>query len=145
MYNCQRLWNILFMKWLYHVLGPVILGIGSGIVLLLYLSANPEGIPSFIHYWVPVIAFGALLIMSWLWYDVVMMGRESEEAMENLKLKTHPFFHHLEPAERKYLFCSARALRPVGVTIGQFSDMTFEGLVGVWEEILNQFLFLLSL
>ena len=145
MYTCQRLCNLLFMNWLYYVLGPGITGIGSGIVLLLYLSAKPEGIPPFIHYFVPLIAFATILILSWLWYDVVMLKRESEETMEKLQSKMHKFLWHLKPAERKYLFRSARALRPASVTIGQFSDMTYEGLVGVWEEILNQFLFLLSL
>ena len=133
------------MNWLYYVLPPVILGVGSGIVLLLYLSANPKGIPPFLHYGVPLIAFGTLLTMSWLWYDIVFIQRESDEAMENLRTKTHKFLWDLEPCQRKYLFRSGRALRPVGITIGQFADMTFEGLVGVWEEILNQFLFLLSL
>ena len=64
---------------------------------------------------------------------------------ESLQARTHKFVEDLEPPQREYLTRKARALRPFYFTIGQFSDMTFEGLVGVWDEILNQFLFLLSL
>ena len=140
-----RLHNVLFMNWLYYALGPVILGIGSGIVILLYVSVRPSGLPPFIHYWVHFIAFGVFLILRWLWYDVVTMKREGEEIVENLQSRSHGFLRDLEPNQKKYVRRKARALRAPYLTIGQLSDITLEGLVGAWDEILNQFLFLLSL
>ena len=144
-YVSMRLYNIMFMNWLHYVLGPVILSIGLGIVMMLYISVTPSGMPPLIHYWIPVIAFGAIMILSWLWYDVVAMKREGDEVMEGLRARTHKFLWDLKLAERKRLLLKARALKPAYFTIGQFTDMTLEGLVAVWDEILNQFLFLLSL
>ena len=145
MYVCMRLCNVLFMNWVYYVLGPIIMGMGSGIVLLLYVSARPSGLPLFIYYWIPVFAFGTLFILSWLWYDVVTMKREGDEVLENLQNRSHAFLRELESNQRKFVHRKGQALRSPYVTIGQFSDMTLEGLVGVWDEILNQFLLLLSL
>ena len=145
MYACMRLYNVVYMNWLNHLLGPIILGVGSGIVLLFYLAVRPSGLPRFITYWVPFLAFGTILLLSWLWYDVVLMKREGEEVRENLQSKMHGFLRELEVHQRRYLFRKAASLRPVYFTIGKFSDMTLEGLIGVLDEILNQFLFLLSL
>ena len=145
MYTCMRLCNVLFMNWVYYVLGPIIMGIGSGIVLLFYISVRPSGLPPFIYYWIPFIAFGTFLVLSWLWYDVVTMKREGEDMVEILQSRSHRFLRELEPHQRQFVYRKGRALRPPYLTIGQFSDMTLEGLVGVWDEILNQFLFLLSL
>ena len=145
MYVCMRLCNMLFMNWLYYVLGPIITGMSAGIVVLLYTTVRPSGLPSFIYYGVPFLCVGTLFILSWLWYDVVTMKREGDEVVETLQMRSHSFLRELEPTQRKYLSRKARALRPPYLTIGQFADMTLEGLVGVWDEILNQFLFLLSL
>ena len=145
MYRCMRLYNVLFMNWLYYVLGPVIMCICSVIVLLFYISARPSSLPPFIYYWIPFIAFGTFLVISWLWYDVVTMKREGEDMLEILQSRSHRFLWELEPHQRQFVYRKGRALRPPYLTVGQFSDMTFEGLVGVWDEILNQFLFLLSL
>ena len=145
MFIGMRLLNILYMNFLWYLLGPVILGIGAGIVITLYLTVRPSGLPPFIHFWVPFIAFGVFVILSWLWYDVVTLKREADEVKDNLQARTHEFLRDLEPNQREYLARRARALRSFYLAIGQFSDMTFEGLVGVWDEILNQFVFLLSL
>ena len=145
MYSCMRLYNIVYMKWLNYLLGPLILSIGSGIVFMFYVSIRPSCIPMFLHFGVPFLAFGSILILSWLWYDVILMKRVGEEVREKLHSKTHKFLWELEPAERMYVFRKSASLRPAAFTIGQFSDMTLEGLVGVWDEILNQLLFLLSL
>ena len=145
MFIGMRLLNILYMNFLWYLLGPVILGIGAGIVITLYLTVRPSGLPPFIHFWVPFIAFGVFVILSWLWYDVVTLKREADEVKDNLQARTHEFLRDLEPNQREYLARRAHALRSFYLAIGQFSDMTFEGLVGVWDEILNQFVFLLSL
>ena len=140
-----RLFNVLYVNFMWYIMGPGILGIGAGNVILLYLAVRPSGLPPLIHYWVPLFAFGGVIILSWLWYDVVTLKREADEVKENLQARTHEFLRDLGPSQRKYLARRARALRPFYFTIGQFSDMTLEGLVGVWDEILNQLLFLLSL
>ena len=145
MYVCMRLCNVLFMNWLYYVRAPVLLGVGSGIVVMLYLSVRPSGLPPFIHYWIPFIAVVVLVVISWYWYDMVSMKREGQEVLEHLQSRSHKFLRQLPPRQQKYVCRKARGLRPPYVTIGQFSDVTLEGLVGVWDEILHQFLFLLSL
>ena len=91
------------------------------------------------------LAVGTIVALSWIWYDGVTMKREGNEVKENLQSRTHKFLWDLEPSKRKYLFCKARALRPMHLNIGQFSHITLEGLVGIWDEVLNQLMFLLSL
>ena len=68
-YIHMGLFDTVFMNFLWYILGPLILSIGASIVVLLYLTVRPSGLPPFVYYWVPFIAFGALAVLSWLWYD----------------------------------------------------------------------------
>ena len=121
------------MNFLWYILGPVILSIAAAIVILLYLTVRPSGLPPFIHYWLPFLAFGAIVVLSWLWYDVVTLKREAGDVKENLQARTHKFLRDLEPHQWQYLSRRARALSSIRITIGQFSDITCEGLAGVWD------------
>ena len=145
MCDSMRLFNILVMNWLYYFLGPIILGVCSGIVLMLYISVRQSGLPPMLHYCMLPLAFGTIMAVSWLWYDVVTMNREADVVIESLQSRSHRFLRDLEPSGRAHLFRKARALRSVHLTIGQFSDITLEGLVGIWDEVVNQLMFLLSL
>ena len=145
MYVSMRLCNVLFMNWLYYFLGPIIAGICSGVVLLLYICVRQSGLPPALHYCMPFLAVGTIMALSWLWYDGVTMKREADEVKASLQSRSHNFLWKLEPGERQHLFHKARALKPLYLTIGQFSNITLEGLVGVWDEVVNQLMFLLSL
>lgn len=144
-YRSMRIYNVLFMNCMQMVIGPFICTASAALLLMLYVCVRPSGLPLLIHASIPFLTFVSLVTFSWLWYDVVLVKRSGQEILDSLQSKSHRFLWSLGPTERVYVFQRARALRPVSLTIGQFSDATLRGLVGLLDEIVNQLLFCLSL
>ena len=71
--------------------------------------------------------------------------RGSEELHGNHQNRMSPFLKNLPPVKRRELLLRARALRPVVVKVGEFSECSFEVLMNIWDEIINQLVFLLTL
>ena len=93
----------------------------------------------------PVVGILDLGILSWLWYDVVILKRIAEDVLGNLQNRDRRYYHRMDMEEKKMFVRRGRSHRVVSMTIGEFAEFTVEGLMGVWEEVFNQLLFLLTL
>ena len=146
MYRNMRVYNILFMNWLRVLLGPFLFTASSALVCILYVSVRPSGLPLLIHIWVPCVAAMTAFMISWLWYDIVLIKRLGDEVLESLQSNAHKFLWSVEPPQRKCMLQWARS----SIKAGPGDDRTVcecyisrpDGPFG-WSA--NQCLFLLSL
>ena len=65
--------------------------------------------------------------------------------MGKLQSCTAAYYTRLDPPGKREVVRRSGALRPMCVPIGEFAEMSLEVMVTIWEELLSQLLFLLSL
>ena len=144
-YRQLRLYNTIFMNWAKSMNVPTLFSWSSGIVLLFYVTFRPSGLPFLVYIWFPPVAVVSMFIITFLCYDAVVAKRVADEAMEKLESRTASYFHRLPPAEKLFVTKRARALQPVYLALGEFAEITLDVPINVWDEVINQVLFLLSL
>ena len=135
----------MYLNWMRYLLAPVIFFWAAAVTITLYITFRPSGFPLFVYCWFPLLAVVSMLIVTWLFYDGVVTKRMADEVLANLQSKTTGCYHRLGPVEKRELLRRSRALKPVYLGIGQFTEISLEVAIGVWEEVLNQLLFFLSL
>ena len=86
-----------------------------------------------------------MFVITWLCYDAVVAKRAADEAMEKLRSRQAPYSQRLRRAEKRLVMRRARALQPVYIAFGEFAEVTLDVPVNIWDEVINQLLFLLSL
>ena len=79
-------------------------------------------------------------------HDGIMTIQASENTLGSLRCTENPYLLSLPMKERMAILRRAKALRPAFFSVGDFTDeFNVDVPVGVWEEILNQLVFLLTL
>ena len=86
-----------------------------------------------------------MFVMTWLFYDAVLIKRKGEEGLEKLQSRTAAYYNRLDLFSKREVMRRSRALRSVYVPVGEFAEVSLDMVVTAWEEVLNQLLFLLSL
>ena len=86
-----------------------------------------------------------MFVITWLCYDAVVAKRSADETMEKLQSRTAPYLQRLTPADKLFVMRRARALQPVYIAMGEYAEITLDVPVNIWDEVINQLLFLLSL
>ena len=81
-----------------------------------------------------------------------LMGREmallrlADEVLGRLQdVKSQRFYGRLEKERQMEMLRRGRALRPLSLRVGEYADFCFTVTYNIWDEILNQLLFLLSI
>ena len=84
-------------------------------------------------------------VVFWLSFDIVLVVRGSEEVLGKLR-DFGVNWRETEVSDLQRLRClkTAKACRPLRVPVGIFGELSFDIPVIMWDEILNQLLFLLS-
>ena len=98
-----------------------------------------------VHCWLPIIAGVTISLTTWIFLDAVWAKRAADEVLENPQSRTEDCYGRLPLTERKELVRRARALQPLYLGLGDFTELSFDVIISVWDEVLNQLLFLLSL
>lgn len=145
LYRSMKLYNGVLMNWMEQILSPILFCACAGVTILLYVTVRPSGLPFFVYIWFPVVAFGMMGLVSVLIYDGIIIKRAAEEVAGKLESRSGYFYRGLSVCQRKELRRRARALRPLRLSFGNFAEFSFEMLANIWDEVLNQLLFLLSL
>ena len=147
LYNCMRLHSIMYMNWMRYVVAPTIFLLACAIIVLLYVTFRPSGLPFLVDCWFPVVGVIAMFLLTWVFYDAVVVKRSTEEVLSTLQSRTSGYYRMLrdKPAEKREFMRRCRALQPIRLTIGDLSEFTLEVVMNIWEEVFNQLLFLLSL
>ena len=145
LYKCVRLYNTMYLNWMRYLLAPAIFLWCAAITVLLYVTFRPSGLPLLVYYWFPLVALVSVFIITWLFYDAVGTKRGADEVLANLQSRTAGYYRRLGPAQKRELLRRSRAIQPVYLDIGQFTEISLEVPMNLWDEVINQLLFLLSL
>ena len=145
LYRCMKIYNIIYMNWLKFLIAPAMFSACVTIVVTLYITCRPTAMPLIIYVAFPLSALTVLLVVFRICYDAVVAKRAGDGVLGNLQSRTAGYFSRLEQAEKREMTRRVRALQPVYIGIGQFSEITLEVSMSIWDEILNQLLFLLTL
>ena len=114
-------------------------------VFLLYLVLRNDSLPTIVVLIMSYTAFVILLAIFFVSYDIVAIIQASEDVVQNLLNPQHEYYRDADPLVKAGLLKAARALKPVELPVGHFATFSFGVTQVIYEEILNQLLFLLSL
>ena len=142
LYRVMQLYNGIFMSWMKHVSTLALLSTNCALIVLLYVTIRPSDLPFFVYIWFPIVAVLLQITTGWLFYDAVVTKRSVAEIVENLdsfkaRMRMRPKYYAIMTRRLK-------SLRPPVITVGECAEVTLEVPVNIWDEVLNQLLFLLA-
>lgn len=145
LYVCLELHSRICFVWIKFSWPSNIFGVTVAIILSAFVSIRYTGLPYFCYAVYPVTAFALTAIMFWGFLEFIRSVRDSEEILGKLRSKQAPYLRRLPSADRVKVLKRAQAMRAIELPVGEFADLSITVCVTLWEEIVNQVLFLLSL
>ena len=76
--------------------------------------------------------------------DTLAVLRVSEQVLATLRFQADPSVREMAELDRLGFLKRAKALRPLFVSVGQFTNFNLRVLISMLEEIMNQLLMLLA-
>ena len=135
----------MYYYWSYIITFPLLVNFGFAVIICLYVPLGRPEVPAWLSFsFLLVGATSVGVIFVWT-YDIVLVGRASEEVLGKLK-SFHVDWRErgISDLQRRRFLKRAKACRPIQIPIGSFGDVSLDVPVIMWDEILNQLLFLLS-
>ena len=111
----------------------------------IYISIRHTDIPVFIYC---LFAYTTVLFLVELFdlcRDQMLAVRASENALSRLRSTVHRYLSRLPMKERMRIAKAGKALHPAFFSVCNYTQFNVNVPVGVWEETLNQTVFLLTL
>ena len=143
-----QVFNELCRTWAKLMIVPTISSATSTIIICLYVTIRHEELPIGLvpfFFYVGMTLFG---IVFWIAYQVILVIRASEAIIGVLttvdKEGDNPGWMGVPLPPKKYIMKRGKATRPLGYRIGEFIEFSLDVPIGIWDEIVNQLLFLLS-
>ena len=146
LYICITLFNRVFRVWCRFMIVPTLIGLTLCIIYTLYLTIRYTELPFLLYMVISTAGVTVLLIIFWVSYDVVLVKRTAEGIIS--KLSSHdgaPYLKWMTRQERVAVVKRTTAMKVLEFPIGDFAEFSLGLPVLVWEEVLNQVLFMLSL
>ena len=143
LYNTVRVFSKSMQNVSKPVIVPTFFSIGAVVVFLLYFPLKHPELPVM----VTAIFIGGVSVLmgvaTMLSVDLVKTIRASEEIIGELQsISALP--SGLLKTERMQLLKTAKAYKPLALQFGIFADFSLDVPIVMWEEVINQLLFLLS-
>ena len=134
----------LFVSWMKVLLVPTIISATSTIIICFYVTVRHSNVPAWVFLtfiYVGVTIFGIVLLLS---YQLMLGIHASESSIGVLASTDGEDYRDLPLSLKKYVLKRGKATRPLRYRVGELMDFSWEVPIGIWDEILNQLLFLLS-
>ena len=144
LYICAELFHQAFSRWVKVMFPPTLIGLSVTIILTTFVAIRYINLPLFPYIFFPYTAFTLMVIIFWISYDAVVVTRSFEDVLGQLLSYESAYLGKMSRTERVQLIKRARAMRSVTFPIGEFADVSISFPFAIWDEILNQVLFLLS-
>lgn len=144
-YRTMQVYNAVFMAWLKFAIAPVLLAASCEIILLILITLRPSGLHPLIYMWFPPTAGIVMVVITLFCYECVIINRIGDEVLGKLRSKMLIGRLQISNEEKKRCLRIGKSLCGVYLAVGDFSEMTLNVPISMWEEVLNQLLFLLSL
>ena len=145
LYVCGQVYNTNLDVLYKLVVPPGMFNGGPTIVLTWFLTMRYSEVPWYIYMWFPYVAALFTVVLFALCYDGILAIRASEESLSTLRSMEKQYFLRMPIQERKAMIRRAKAFRPAFFSVGNFTEFNMDVTIGVWDEIVNQLMFLLTL
>ena len=137
--------NRVVQTWMKFMLPPTLSGVSLAVIITTFVSIRYTELPLIFYIFYPNTAFNLMLIIFWMCYDTVLVVRASEDVMGQLLSHDVEYLRHMPRAQRNQVLKRAKGMKFLEFPIGDFSEFSLNLPVNVWDEILNQVVFLLTL
>ena len=136
--------NRVVQTWLKFMLPPTLSGVSLTVIITAFVAIRYTELPLIFYVFYPYTAFTLMFVIFWMCYDTVLVVRASEDVMGQLLSHDAKYLRTMSRAERIKVLKRAKAMKVLEFPIGDFSEFSLNLPVNVWDEIINQVLFLLS-
>ena len=144
LYNYVQCHHRVAHTWMKFMSPPTLAASSTTVIITTFVSIRYTELPLIFYIFFPNTAFNNMLIIFWVCYDVVLLIRASEDIMGQLLSHHADYLKPMPRAMRVRILKRARAMKVLEFPLGDFGEFSLNLPVAIWEEILNQVLFLLS-
>ena len=131
--------------WIMFMIVPTIFSVSTSIIICLYITIRHPELPIYLYILFPYVAANLFSLLFYLAYELMMMIRASEAVLDTLSSTEGQYYQAASIQQRLYIRKLAKSTRPLSFRMGIFMNFSLDVPVGIWDEILNQLLFLLTL
>ena len=143
-YISLELHNNIFCRYVKFMIMPAIFGISCAVIVTIYVSIRHTELPFYFYIFFPYTGVTLMFLVFWFSYDAVCIRRHSEEVLNRLLDYEAEHLRGMTKGERMNVMKRARALRAINFPMGSFAEFSLNVPINIWEEVLNQLVFLLS-
>ena len=140
-----QVFNQLCRVWVKLMSPPTTFSLTSSIIIWFYVTIRNEGVPVTLTLIFFCVGISIFAIFFWLLYEVIMVKRAADRILATLTSTEDGNYKDFSPQQKRYINKRGKATRAIGYRIGDFMEISLDVPLGIWDEILNQLLFLLSL
>ena len=144
LYICTELHSRISSVWLKFMLPPTIVSVSLAIIVSTFVSIRYTELPLCYYVYFPNSAFTLMVNIFWLGYDGVLITRDSEGILGQLRSSQAPYLRSVPKHVRTLVMKRVRAMRVLEFRVGDFANFSVNVPISIWDEILNQVVFLLS-
>ena len=146
MYVTFQVHNMVYNDWVRPAMFPLLLSLGCAVVICVYFPLKHHELPGFITLVFVTMAAFIMAVVFWHCFDEVTVIRNSEGVVGELQSRPAGSAWETEfsAIQMERFLKRAKALRPFCIGVGTFGQFDLEVPAIMWEEILNQLVFLLS-
>ena len=137
--------NKILCLWLDYMHSPHILAEFFSSVITLYIAIVHTSLPIYIYVFFPLSAASLMGFVFVIGFDQAGIIKTMNAATEPLLDSLAEYLRVMPKEMRVAVMKRAKALQPVSHSTGGFGKFSLSVSNAVWEEVLNQLLFLLSL
>ena len=141
-----QVFHQLCRAWIKLMVVPAMATATSAIIICFYVTIRHQEVPPWLvplFTYVGVSLFGTVF---WITYQAMLVIRTSEAIIGALTTVDDPMLGSMRVplTLQKYIAKRGKATRPLNIRIGAFMEFSLDVPIGIWDEILNQLVFLLS-
>ena len=146
LYICLELYFRILQTWVRLMLPTIIFPPSCAIIIAVFVSIRFTSLPYILYQFFPSTAVTIVGLLFWFIYQMELVQKGSEDLRSRLLSREAKYVSgNLKETRIRRLLIRARATRPVSYPVGEFSEVSLGLGVNIWEECLNQVIFLLSL
>ena len=143
-YMPLKIFNAASRNWVKFMINPTIFSTSSSIIVCFYVTLRHTEIPTYIYVGFPYVGVSLLALIFWLSYEVTMLIRSTDAIVGTLTSTEDDYFRELPKQQKQFLVKLGKSTRSFSYPMGDFMDFSLDVPAGIWDEIINQLVFLLT-
>lgn len=143
-YMHLQVFNELCKGWIKFMIAPSLFSITCTIIICFFVTIRNEGVPVALIMLFAYVGVSIFATLFWICYEIIMVTRMADGILETLTSTEKGSYTSLPNQQRRYISKRGKATRAIGYRIGGFMEFSLNVPVGLWDEIVNQLLFLLN-